>query len=119
MNEILDISNNLITRYISEVLIYYESTRIENVLLDGSYHVQMIGDPLKIINITCNMSEAAKALIDEAYNISKPVQLKWYGKHYIGLIKESPKWSYLLKGKETRRIYTAIMTIVVTEEGSL
>lgn len=119
MNELVDINNNLITREISNVLPDYEVNKVKNKLLDGTYHVQSIGTPLRIVNVDCNVAEVGKSMITEAYNVDKPIRLNWYGKYYIGLIHESPKWTIYVKGNNNKRNYAAQFTIVVSEEGSI
>ena len=117
MNKLVDNDNNFITREISNVLISFDTNKIQNRLLDGTYHVQTIGDPIKVITINCNMSEDGKSRIDEAYNIDKPIRIDWYGKYYIGLINDYPNMSVYVKGSDIKRRYAVEIKLVVETEG--
>ena len=120
MNELLTTTNDLITREISESLISFRSNKITNTLLDGTYHVQSIGTPLKVIDITCVVNENGKSIIDAAHNEDRPIKLNWYGKYYIGIMDATtPKWSYFVKGPQNKRMYSASFTLIVDQEGSL
>ena len=60
----------LLSKILKEVSpIIYESNRQVNKLLDGSYHVQIIGEPLKrkeaVIISTYNQVEKLNRLIDK------------------------------------------------------
>lgn len=119
MNKLLDVNNELITNLIAEAYPTYDGIKIRNKLLDGSYHIQSIGDPLKKMNIKCNVKEQGKIMIDESYNMDKPIRLEWYDKFYIGLIEEYPEWEIIVKGRDNKRIYIATLIIAVTEEGTV
>ena len=85
--------------------------------MDGTYHIQSIGTASKNINITCHTSEAAKAVIDEAYIENSPVKLTRDGNYYTGLIVDAPAWQRFSKGSAETRLYTAKFIINVQSEG--
>lgn len=114
---LFDIEDNLISREISNVLPDLDIIKVKNRLIDGTYHSQTIGQPIKILNITCNMSESGKIVMDNAYISDKPLKLKWYGKYYIGLIFDKPSWTIHVKGNDFKRLYEAQFNIAVSEEG--
>ena len=118
MNKLLDIDNNFITNLITLAYPTYDGTKIRNRLLDGSYHIQSVGEQTKIMNIACDVTEQGKCTLDEAYNIDKPIRLEWYGKFYIGLIEEYPELDVLVKGDNNKRRYTAQFRIMVSKEGT-
>ncbi|MDY0235059.1 MAG: hypothetical protein RBR71_03485 [Gudongella sp.] len=117
MNKLVDIDNNLITREISNVLVSFDTLKIKNRLLDGTYHIQTVGEPIKVIIISCNMQEEGKLRIDDAYNIDKPIKLNWYGKYYIGLISDPPSMSIFLKGSDAKRRHAGDIKIMISSEG--
>lgn len=119
MIKLKDINNNIITREISNVLPDIDIIKIKNRLIDGTYHLQTIGNPQKMLNIACNVSENGKSLIDNAYIIDKPLILEWYGKYYIGLIFSKPQWNIYVKGNNNKRIYGVELIIAVSGEGAI
>ena len=114
-----DIQNNLITNKISNVLPDVDVIKVKNRLLDGTYHTQTIGEPLKIFDITCNLNENGRNILINAYITDMPIKLNWYGKYYVGLIFENPQWTIYVKGNDTKRIYGAQFRLAVSEEGSI
>lgn len=116
---LFDIEDNLISREISNVLPDVDIIKVKNRLIDGTFHSQTIGNPLKILDITCNLNENGRNILSNAYIIDKPVKLKWYGKYYIGLIYENPKWTIYVKGNDKKRVYEAQFRLAVSEEGSI
>lgn len=119
MNKLMDIENNLITREISNVLPDLDIIKVKNRLIDGTFHSQTIGNPLKIVDITCNLNEAGRNIVSNAYIIDMPLKLEWYGKYYVGLIHDNPKWTIYVKGNNTKRVYAAQFRLAVSEEGSI
>lgn len=119
MNRLLDAENNLITREISNVLPDIDILKVKNRLIDGTFHSQTIGNPMKIMDITCNLNENSRNILSNAYIVDMPLKLEWYGKYYIGLIQDNPKWNIYVKGNDTKRVYSAQFVLVVSEEGSI
>lgn len=114
-----DVNGNLITNLISNAIIDIDAIVIENQLLDGSYHTQTIGDPIKIVDISSDISESGRGVILNAYATGARLRLEWYGKYYVGLIKGKPKWSIFIKGNNDKRRYSVQLQIAVSEEGSI
>lgn len=116
---LFDIDRNLLTREISNVLPDLDVIKVKNRLIDGTYHSQTIGNPIKMLDITCYLKEDAKNIVANAYIIDKPLRLEWYGTYYIGLIFENPKWAIHVKGNNVKRLYEAQFRLAVSEEGSV
>jgi hypothetical protein len=114
-----DFNGNLITNLISNVIIDIDARVIEYPLLDGSYHVQTVGTPIRIADINCDISETGRDILLNSYAIGGKLRLEWYGKYYIGLIKGKPKWSILIKGNNDKRRYLTQLQIAISEEGSI
>ena len=112
-----DIQNNLITNKISNVLPDTDIVKVKNRLIDGTFHSQTIGNPLTILDITCNLNEAGRNMLCNAFIVDMPLRLEWYNKYYIGLIHENPKWTIYVKGNDTKRVYEAQFRLAVSEEG--
>ena len=119
MSRLLDVENNLITREISNVLPDLDIIKVRNRLIDGTYHSQTIGNPLKLVDITCNLNENGRNILSNAYIVDMPLRLEWYGRYYVGLIHENPKWTIYVKGNNTKRVYEAQFMLAVSGEGSI
>lgn len=116
---LFDVQSNLISNKISNILPDVDIIKVKNRLIDGTFHSQTIGNPLKIIDITCNLNEVGRNMLSNAYIIDAPLRLEWYGKYYVGLIFENPKWTIYVKGNDVKRIYEAQFRLAVSEEGTL
>ena len=98
----------------------YDVIMIENKLLDGSMHLQTIGDPqaYKTFEILCNDPQVA--LINQAWYLGQQLKLIEDDKYYIGFITK-PDWQrFNYRHPEPNyRYYTASARINITEEGSI
>lgn len=112
-----DDSDNLITDKIAESLITPQVIKITNSLLDGTYHIQSIGNAAKNISIACYVYEPGKAKIDNAYITDAHLKLMKDGKFYVGIIIKEPEWKLFLTGTEQKRIYLAKFTMNIQSEG--
>ena len=112
-------SGVLITRLVSEVLPSVDAIKIQNRLLDGSYHIQSIGGDILKIDIVCHVTESGKSVLDQCYSTDEPLKLVFYNSYYIGLIIDELKWEKSFKGDPIRRRYTARFTLIVSEEGMI
>ena len=119
MNKLLDSDSNSITEFVSEMLKHPDAVKVRNRLLDGSYHVQSIGNSVDVVDITCVMSEVGKTKLDDAYNQDSPVTIEWYGEYYTGPLEAEPLYEYFMKGFVDRRLYSVSFSFVVSSEGSL
>ena len=107
-------SDVLITDKVTSVIPDYEIQEVENRLLDGSFHVQTIGQPARTCAIELMVtSGAAKETIDTCKSIKTPVKVTGDGKYYIGTIRGVPQWT-----KNAPGIYQTSLVLLVTEEGT-
>src|SRR5660397_133352 len=116
MNKLL-IGTTEVSDKVKEAIISYNNLKVDNRLLDGTFHRQTIGEPLKEYNIKCYLTQSNKDLIDNAYNNSTPITLNWYGYYYTGIIESYPAHTIFLKGNN--KIYLSGLKIIAEEEGSL
>ncbi len=99
----------------------YDTIKVKNKLIDGSYHVQVVGSPVKyytfeilanqiqvdVINLAVSKGELLKLIIDEKY--------------YIGMIDGIDEWTGLVYRQQDKAntIYSAKLRLNISEEGTL
>ncbi len=97
----------------------YDTIQIKNRLLDGSYHVQMIGEPAKsfTFEILSNQDQVNK--INIAESIGENLRLIIDDKAYIGLIDKALNWKrVILRYKDENSTYhTASIKFNIQSEG--
>ena len=98
--------------------IKYTSNRQVNKLLDGTYHVQIIGEPLKTIDavIISNFIQAERL----SYLTDRGEEFLFYhlGKKYLVHIDNPIKWVRLnySKGNGDKSFYEGKLDMVIKEE---
>lgn len=107
-----DKNNSLISNLIHSAILNPDIIKIENRLLDGTYHTQSIGERMDVFFITMYVDEAGKAKFDNLYATQEPVKLIKRNKYYIGNIKEKEEWEMFSKD-----LYTTSFHLVVGQEG--
>lgn len=113
------VDGNIITEKITDYLSYKEIEKIRNKLIDGTYHIQTIGDsPLKIAQLTCILNPTGKALFEDAYVIDEPMRFEYEGNYYQGLLLDKPKWKGIsINLQDNSKLYEVSFDFVVSEEG--
>lgn len=105
----------IITRTIKAIIPGYDTIKVINRLLDGSFHVQVIGQGARIVNLaTVSADDTAKDTIDSAESLATPVKVVKDSKYYIGIIQDAPKWTQRARG-----VYQTNLTLLVSEEGAV
>lgn len=98
--------------------IEYSSNRQVNRLLDGSYHVQIIGNPLRkiqgVIISTFNQADLINSLVDQG----TPMVLIFHDKKYLGFIDEGISWKRInfAHGDKDRSLFEGKIMMVIKEE---
>lgn len=97
-----------------------ELMQVENKLLDGSLHIQTIGEPTKIIQIEIFVDRAKAERIDEICYKTEEVYFFDDTKKYRGIIKKPVppvQWKKqgISRGNDTK--YTGVVEFVILEEG--
>jgi len=104
----------LVTNIIQSVISGYDTIKVVNRLLGGSFHIQTIGQSARIVNVnTATIYEEGKNIIDEYEATATPVKVVLDNKYYIGIIKEAPQWTRIRPG-----IYQTDLVLLVSEEGN-
>jgi len=96
----------------------YESIVKKNKLLDGSYHIQTIGEPTKYIEFTVIASQYQIEKIDLMETTGEQLKLIEHERTYIGLIDNPVGWRRLTLGYVNRekRLYEGSIKIIIREE---
>lgn len=101
--------------------IEYSSNRQVNRLLDGSYHVQIIGSPMKSIEgtivSTFNQAEQLNSLLDQG----TPLLLTFLDKKYLVYIDEGITWKRInyAHGNKDRSLFEGKLKLILKEEVAL
>ncbi|WP_409229199.1 hypothetical protein [Gudongella sp. SC589] len=100
--------------------IYYKGIRVENELLDGTTHLQIIGDPqpYRVFEVLVTESQAAR--LGEIHMTGEKAKLIVDDKYYTGFTTQ-PSWERITpRYRDQNRIwYTSSITLSITEEGSI
>jgi len=104
----------LITDRVTSVIPDYEITEVENKLLDNSIHIQTIGNPARVCEVSLIVTSVTdKNNIDTYKSLKTPVKVTADENYYTGIIRGSPKWE-----KIAPATYKTSFTLIVTEEGA-
>lgn len=95
-----------------------QSNKLVNRLLDGTYHVQIIGEPAKSIDAlviaSFNQAEQLNAMVDQG----ALMVLVHHNKKYFGYIDEEIGWKKLNygNGDPDRSFCEGKLTLIIKEE---
>lgn len=98
--------------------ITYSSNKQVNRLLDGSFHVQILGNPLRrmegTIISTFNQAEMLNSLVDQGTSLL----LTFLNKKYMVYIDESISWERInfAHGDMDKSLFQGKLKIVIKEE---
>lgn len=101
--------------------IQYDVHQVKNKLLDGSYHIQTIGEPLKYITFEILSNHNQVDLINQAEYKGEELRLIIDDKFYIGKISEKLEWERVtVRYKNATQIhYTSSVIFNISEEGTI
>ena len=120
MIRLTTLDNNTLTLLCSDVSLPIRDTlQVENRLLDGSLHIQTIGEPLKTILIEVLVTEINAEKINIIENIKEEVYFFKGTKRYLGIIRKPITWAKrsMYTGDTTK--YSGEIEFVILEEGSI
>ena len=112
-------SGEPLSRILSEVSpIMYASNRQVNRLLDGSYHVQVIGSPLKSMEGTIISSHLQAEKLNELIDQGAPLVLFFLDKKYLVYIDEPISWKRhnFAHGNKDRSFFEGRLKMIIKEE---
>lgn len=120
MIELRNSENDLLSYGIKNLSpIQYEPIHIKNELLDGTFHVQTIGTPLKFLTFEIIASHNQAEAINLAESRGEPLKLIIDDVYYEGMLEERPEWERLtlFYRNKTQKNFQAGVTLVVSGEG--
>lgn len=120
MIRLTTLDNNTLTLLCSKVsLPILDTITIENKLLDGSLHVQTIGDPLRTILIEVLVTEKNAEKINIIESIKEGVFFYKGTKRYQGIVRKPIAWTprSMYTGDTTK--YSGEVEFVILGEGTI
>ena len=103
-----------ITDYVN-IIRQREPLKVENRLLDGTFHVQTVGVPAKILKVDASvLGYANQDLLDYHAAIGSRIQIIIDDYYWIGYIRGVLSWS-----KATIETFTTTFDLMITEEGAV
>ena len=92
MTGLYSATNDLITRYVN-VVPKKDTIKVENRLLDGTFHVQTIGTSADLLDVKLQaVSESVRARIDTAEATAEEVRIIFGNRYWDGIIRTSLSW---------------------------
>jgi hypothetical protein len=119
MKKLESIQGELLSKILKEVSpIKYESNRQANKLLDGSYHVQVIGLPLRSIGVTIISTYLQVERLNYLIDRGSDLVLYHRNKRYIIYINEPIEWNRINYGggDHSRSFYEGRTQMIIKEE---
>ena len=122
MIKLCDLSDKQLSKGIKSLSpLRLRSNSVKNKLLDGTYHIQTIGTPLKYFTFEILSNEDQVNHINSGEANGEDFKLIIDDKYYIGKLENEPDWNRL--GKRYKdvidRSFTTSMIFIVSEEGSI
>ena len=99
----------------------YDVIKVKNKLIDGSYHVQIIGSPVKYYTFEILANQIQVDLINLIESRGEPLRLIIDDKYYVGMLDSKAEWTRLIlrRGDPINTLYTAKLQLNISEEGSI
>lgn len=92
MTGLYSATNDLITRYVN-VVPKKDTIKVENRLLDGTFHVQTIGTSADLLDVKLQaVSEPVRARIDIAEATAEEVRIVFGNTYWEGIIRAPLSW---------------------------
>lgn len=101
--------------------VMYDTIQIKNKLLDGSNHIQIIGNPMMYFTFEILSNHNQVDLINLAESRGEPLRLIIDDKFYIGMFDSPAEWKMIIlrRGDPLNTLYTAKIQLNISEEGSI
>lgn len=89
---VYDLEMNLVSDHLYDAVSGWDSIKIKNRLMDGSHHLQNVGNPARILKVSISCDRTGVETLDYAEAISKPIKVIVYGKEWTGFIDSPIDW---------------------------
>lgn len=119
MIKLTTVSGEPLSKILREVSpMMYASNRQVNRLLDGSYHVQVIGSPLKSMEGTLISSHLQAEKLNELIDQGTPLVLFFLHKQYLVYVEEPISWKrhHFAHGDKDRSLFQGRLKMIIKEE---
>jgi hypothetical protein len=111
---LLTASNDLISDKVTLVKPQQETTEVINTLLDGSWHVQTVGDPRHSYEIEFVVPAIMQGKVDQYAARKTLLRLERHGKTHTGVIRGNPEWELIRRSHDpTRAKYGCKIVLLV------
>lgn len=90
---------------------------ITSTLLDGSFHIQTVGNARLQVVFDCYSTVENKSKIDRLYFEGALVTVKYNEKEYNGRIEKQPSWEYVVNDEteNTNKFFHSSVTVACSE----
>lgn len=122
MIQLEDISGAKLSRGIRNLSpIKFDGIKIKNRLLDGTYHIQTIGDSMKYIEFEILSNSSQVDIINKTEDIGGKLKLIIDNKYYIGYLNEELDWQRITMRYKNKNdtFYTSKVRLNIESEGIL
>jgi hypothetical protein len=116
MDKLLDINNNVLSIGILDFIPSLKGHRIQRNLLDGTVHVQTIGEGRKEVSFVFYGYVTNCVTVNDLYFEGVKVKLHFDDTLYIGVLVTPPEWQETVNGDKSIRILESPFTMTVEEE---
>lgn len=117
MDRLIDIDGTTRSVAIDALIPRLDGIKIKNLLLDGTYHIQTIGEPRKEIDFICYAEYGDMMEINRREFEGESFTVEYEGRSYTGKIYELDEWDVEIDHEAGERVYkTEIKVVVETEE---
>lgn len=106
MNGLYTLENEMLSRLIKRAgVIKFDSNLIKNKLLDGTFHVQVIGDPIKSIDLEIYSNGINSERINEMQSSGAIFKLHLDGEEYQGFIDTQINWDPIITKRNNEEMW--------------
>jgi|GEM_PF-2396597 len=119
MNQLMTLEGGVLTRIIEDAsLVELDSIQIKNRLLDGTFHVQTIGDPQKSVSVSAYVNGIQAKLINQYQASGQSLRLIIDEEVHTGFIDEPITWGRKTpkRSSETMWYYGTFRFVIVGTE---
>lgn len=112
-------SGEVLSRILKEISpMKYASNKQVNRLLDGTYHVQIIGSPLKSMEGTIISSHKQADKLNELIDQGTPLVLIFLDKKHLIYIDEPIQWKRInfAHGDKDKSYFEGVLLMIIKEE---
>lgn len=117
MDRMEDLQENILSIAIYDLFPSLEGNRVVNKLLDGTLHIQTIGEAMKYVSFRIVSDDANMNRINDIEFTGEPIKVFYDNKFYQGKIEDLSQWREELFGEIDTRLYAANIRLVVESEG--